>query len=182
MAGDAAQTAANRINPSEEQLNQIDHPADDNTWHDVPDTGNLKNQGKGMFNKYKPFSRSDMKDAAGDATQTAHPGDSRDPADAANRAADDTQYGESSGMDAQQGARAGAQSLINKAKDNFPDDAQDNMRETTNKTKAQTRDYLRKQMPQERREQTIWRLKKMVTEIQGHQDCKKLQSSYTRHC
>ena len=27
-------------------------------------------------------------------------------------------------------------------------------------------------MPKERREQTVWRLKKMIVEIQGHQDCK----------
>jgi hypothetical protein len=27
-------------------------------------------------------------------------------------------------------------------------------------------------MPQERRDRTIWRLRKMVVEIQGHPDCK----------
>ena len=34
----------------------------------------------------------------------------------------------------------------------------------------QMNNYLKGKMPEERREQTIWRLKKMVVEIQGHQD------------
>jgi hypothetical protein len=37
---------------------------------------------------------------------------------------------------------------------------------------------LKDKMPQERREQTIWRLKKMVVEIQGHQDCELYHWAY----
>jgi hypothetical protein len=46
IAGDAATKAASKVNPSDEQLSQIDKPADDNTWHDTPDmsSGNIKNQ------------------------------------------------------------------------------------------------------------------------------------------
>jgi hypothetical protein len=36
----------------------------------------------------------------------------------------------------------------------------------------QVREYLSDKVPKERREQAIWRLKKMVIEIQGHADCK----------
>lgn len=43
-------------------------------------------------------------------------------------------------------------------------------REFAEKTKA----FLAEKMPKERREQTIWRLKKMLVEIQGHSDCKLL--------
>jgi hypothetical protein len=35
-----------------------------------------------------------------------------------------------------------------------------------------TKSYLSEKIPKERREQTIWRLKKMIIEIQGHADCK----------
>ena len=51
MAGDAAQTAASKVNPSDDALNQIDRPAPDNTWHDTPDLSkdNLKNQAKGTW-------------------------------------------------------------------------------------------------------------------------------------
>jgi hypothetical protein len=75
IAGDAASNAAQKINPSEEQLKQIDDPAEDNTWHDVPDMsrGNIKSQLKQAYDENKPVSGQDVKDAAGDATETAHP-------------------------------------------------------------------------------------------------------------
>lgn len=34
-----------------------------------------------------------------------------------------------------------------------------------------TREYFKTKVPKERREQIIYRLKKMIVEIQGHQDC-----------
>lgn len=45
---------------------------------------------------------------------------------------------------------------------------QDKKREYTDKTKK----YLSEKVPKERREQTVWRLKKMIIEVQGHADCK----------
>ncbi|KAI9816856.1 MAG: hypothetical protein M1827_001501 [Pycnora praestabilis] len=170
VAGDAAQSAANRVNPSEDALNQIDQPADDNTWHDVPKSGDLKSQFRNQVDKNKPFSRSDMQKAAGDATQQAHPSGSRDPADAADLAAQDQQHGTDSGVDAQSGARAGAQTLKDKASANVPDENKDRARETADKTKNKTKNYISDKLPQERRDQTVFRLKKMINEIQGHQD------------
>ena len=51
MAGDAAQKTANKVNPDEDRLNQIDEPAPENTWHDVPDLNPsaLKVQGEGSI-------------------------------------------------------------------------------------------------------------------------------------
>lgn len=46
--------------------------------------------------------------------------------------------------------------------------AKDRAREAASKTKG----YISEKVPQQRREQGIWRLKKMVMEIQGHADCK----------
>lgn len=170
IAGDAAQNAANRVNPSQDQLSQIDQPADDNTWHDTPDLSrdNLRNQVKNQYNKQKPFSRDDAKNAAGDATQNAHPSGSRDPADAAYLAQQEQQYGTDSGLDARSGAAAGAQNLRDKASQNIPQETQDRAQNATNRSK----DYVKSKLPQERRDQTIYRLKKMIVEIQGHQDCK----------
>src|SRR5450432_4049676 len=106
MAGDAAQKAADKVNPSQEDLAQIDRPAEDNTWHDVPDmsASNIKNQVKETFNKNTPVSRQDLRDAAGDASETAHPDGLRDPADAARLAGRDRYHGGSSGVDAASGA------------------------------------------------------------------------------
>lgn len=170
IAGDAAQSAANRVNPSQDELAQIDRPADPNTWHDVPDMSrdNIKNQLRSQYDKQKPVSRSDLQDAAGDATQTAHPSGSRDPAHAADVAARDQRYGTDSGVDAQSGARAGINSLQDRASQNVPDETKDRARDMRDQTKG----YLQDKFPQERRDQTIYRLKKMVVEIQGHQDCK----------
>ena len=169
MAGDAAQNAATRLKPSQDQLSQIDKPAEDNTWHDVPDMSreNLKNQARQQYNNQKPFSRKDLDNAAGDATQAAHPSGSRDPADAADLTARDQQQGTDSGMDARSGAKAGAQNLRDQASANIPDETKDKARNVQGKTQ----NYLSDKMPKERREQTIWRLKKMVVEIQGHSDC-----------
>ena len=168
IAGDAAQKAASKVNPSDEALSQIDKPAADNTWHDAPDlsAGNIKQQIKSAYNKNAPVNTSDLQDAAGDATQRAHPYGSRDPQDAAGLAQRDQQYGSNSGLDAQAGLQQGAATLRQRASENIPDDKKDKARETRDRTK----NYLSKKMPQERREQTIWRLKKLVIEIQGHPD------------
>jgi hypothetical protein len=168
MAGDAAQKAANKVNPSEDQLSQIDKPADDNVWHDTPDLSreNIKSQLKQTYNKNTPLTGQDLKDAAGDASQTAHPSGSRDPQEAARLVAEDQQQGTSSGVDAQSGANAGLETLKQRASENIPD----GYKESGRATKERTKNYLKEKMPEERREQSIWRLKKMVVEIQGHPD------------
>ncbi|KZF26612.1 hypothetical protein L228DRAFT_235659 [Xylona heveae TC161] len=186
MAGDAAQKAANKVNPNQEQLNQIDRPAEDNTWHEVPDFSkqNIKNQIKNQYDTQKPFSQQDAQNALGDATQAAHPAGTRDPAQAADLAAQDQQYGTSSGLDAEAGARAGAQNLKDRASENVPQETKDRQAKAVHRTK----NYLSDKMPQERREQTIWRLKKMIVEIQGHRDYQQaietlldLAETYTGH-
>ena len=176
VAGDAAQNAATRINPSQDQLAQIDHAADDNTWHDVPDFSrdNLRNQAKNQYNKQKPFSRGDVQNAAGDATQATHPSGSRDPADAADLAARDQQQGTDSGLDARSGVAAGGQHLRDKAEQNIPSQTQERAKNYGNRGK----DYILEKVPQERRDQAIYRLKKMVVEIQGHPDCEPFVSAY----
>lgn len=173
IAGDAAQNAATRINPSQEQLSQIDHAADDNTWHDNPDLsrGNIKAQLKNQYNQQKPFSRNDVANAAGDASQSAHPSGSRDPTDAADLAARDQQYGTDSGVDAQGGVVAGAQRLRDQASQNIPDETKDRAQNVGRNVGNRSKDYLKEKLPQERRDQTIYRLKKMIVEVQGHQDC-----------
>ncbi|KAL3423219.1 hypothetical protein PVAG01_04966 [Phlyctema vagabunda] len=172
IAGDAASKAANKVNPSEEQLSQMDKPASDNTWHDTPDMsgGNLKSQIKNTVSKNSPLSKQDIKDAAGDANQTADPHGSRDPQDTARKAQHDQQYNDNSGVDAQAGAQAGLQSLKDKASNNISEEDKDRAREKKEEARGRTKNYISNKMPEERREQTIWRLKKMVVEIQGHPD------------
>ena len=156
VAGDAAQNAATKINPSEDKLAQIDHPAADNTWHDVPSVSGLKGQANDMYNKNKPFSKKDAQDAAGNAAGTA----------------DSTSPTATKGETAQAAATTGKDNLVGTATSNVPDETKEKARETANATRQQARDYLGKKVPKERRDQTIWRLKKMIVEIQGHDDCR----------
>lgn len=170
IAGDAATNAASRINPGEERLRGIDDPAEDNTWHDVPDLNpnSLKAQARDQYNKQKPFSKGDLQNARGDATQAAHPSGSRDPADAANLAAQDQQQGTNSGMDPRAGAGNAMQNLRGTASQNVPEETKEKGRHFQEKS----RNYMNEKFPKERRDNTIYRLKKMIVEIQSHSDCK----------
>jgi Family of unknown function (DUF5923) len=186
MAGDAATHAATRVKPSNEDLAQMDRPAQDNTWHDTPDFSKdtMKNKFQGI---YKGNPKEDVKAAASEGTSTAHPTGSSDPSALAGAAAQDRQVGGSSGIDAYGGANAAANTLQSKVDANLDQETKDKARSRAEEYRARTREYLSKKMPQERREQTIWRLKvcphaaqfyllhltfcqKMVIECQQHPD------------
>ena len=169
IAGDAATKTASKVQPGEDALNQIDEPAADNTWHDAPDlsAANLKSQAQAKYNANKPFGKQELDQAARDASSSAHPQGSSDPVETAELAARDRQQGTASGVDARSGADAAFDRLHGAASQNIPDDQKDKARNYRDRTN----NYMKDKMPKERREQTIWRLKKMVVEIQGHQDC-----------
>lgn len=160
IAGDAAQNAANRVNPNQDQLSQIDRPAEDNTWHEVPNLSaeNARNQLK----QRSPFGKQDAEKVAGDVTQAAHPEGTRDPAQVADRGAYEAQTGQPTGLDADNAAREAKQQLS----ENVPEEDKERAR----RQRQRMNNYLKGKMPEERREQTIWRLKKMIVEIQGHRD------------
>ena len=46
IAADASQKAANQVRPSEEQLSQIDTPAEENVWHEKPNKDDIKSRFK----------------------------------------------------------------------------------------------------------------------------------------
>ncbi|KAK4505696.1 hypothetical protein PRZ48_003661 [Zasmidium cellare] len=179
IAGDAAQKAASKVNPDDEALAQIDHPAEDNTWHDAPDLSkeNIKKQ----IQSQVPIGKKDVQDAAGDASGAA--AGSRDPADAANLAAQDQQQG-TARTDPASGAIAGAGTLKDRVSQNTDEDQKQKAREY----RERTREYFKNKVPKERREQVIFRLKKMIVEIQGHEDYQqaidtllRLAEEYTGH-
>ena len=171
MAGDAAQTAASKVKPSEDQLNAIDEPAPDNTWHDVPDLSKdkLKAQLKDQYSKQKPVGKDDLQQAGNNAYESA-----AQRTNEVNGVADQNgNVDQGAAQDvAGTGLNTAASQLKNQARENVPDETQDQLKEHRDKAVGKSKDYLSKKMPKERREQTIWRLKKMVVEIQGHSDCK----------
>jgi hypothetical protein len=73
----------------------------------------------------------------------------------------------------------GVNTLKERANQNISDDTKDNARAQRERAKR----YLSSKMPEDRRSQTIWRLRKMVTECQGHPDCRlDLFTSYSLRC
>ena len=158
IAGDAATNAATRVRPSQEDLQQIDTPAADNTWHEKPDFS--RDQMKNKFNDYyKGNPKEDAKHVMGEATSAAHPNGSTNPRDLANTAAHDGRTGASSGIDAQKGVSAASNVAQRKLDQNLDDETREKAQNKKEQYKARTREYFNKKVPQERREQTIWRLK-----------------------
>lgn len=135
MAGDAATTAVAKVRPSEEQLSQMDRPADDNTWHETPNLSK-ENMRAQFQNFYK-----------------------RSPADDTKEAVDTSTNG---------GAPTAAGAISDRAKAATLEDDQQKAKGMAAEYRRQAREYLNKKVPQERREQAILRLKKMVLECQQH--------------
>ncbi|KAI1339402.1 hypothetical protein F5Y15DRAFT_87576 [Xylariaceae sp. FL0016] len=146
MAGDAASNAATKVKPNEDQLAQIDRPADDNTWHDAPDFSkdNVKSQ---LSSVYKGDPAKEAKGVAASSADAAQ--QSRDPA---------------TGVDVAKNAASG------QAKQNISEEDREAAKKTAAAYRAKVKDYMSKKMPQDRRDQTVWRLKKMILECQQHPD------------
>ncbi|TGZ77263.1 hypothetical protein EX30DRAFT_323876 [Ascodesmis nigricans] len=182
IAGDVATKSAGKLRPDEERLRSIDDPAPDHEWHDAPDFNkqSMKQQLRDTFNKKSPLDENQLCDVAGNVTQAADPHGSRDPRETANKLAAEQRNGGNAGINAQ----AGVQQGIHDVKENIPEDQKQRAREYRERTNR----YLQNKMPKERREQTIWRLKKMIVEIQSHRDYQqaidtllRLAETYTGH-
>ncbi|KAI3329555.1 hypothetical protein F4824DRAFT_381410 [Ustulina deusta] len=147
MAGDAATNTATKLRPSEEKLNQIDTPADDNTWHDAPDFSNVKSQ---LQRVYKKSPSQDAKDAANTTVEGA-------------RQPDGT-------PSPQAGAETAAGAVSENINANISEEDREAAKTTAAEYRRRAREYLNKKVPQERRDHIVWRLKKMVLECQQHPD------------
>ncbi|KAM7202272.1 Protein of unknown function (DUF4449) domain containing protein [Naviculisporaceae sp. PSN 640] len=169
IAGDAATNAAAKVRPSEEDLRSIDEPAADNTWHEKPDFSKDKMK-KQFQDVYKGDPKQDGKAALSQGTSTAHPSGSSDPRDLGNSAMHERQTGTSTGINAQAGASAAVNTLQQKVDENVDDETKEKAKKRADEYRARTKEYFSRKIPQERREQTVWRLKKMVLECQQHPD------------
>ncbi|KAH8704121.1 hypothetical protein BGW36DRAFT_287197 [Talaromyces proteolyticus] len=164
IAGDAASNAAAKLKPGEEELAQIDTPAQENVWHEKPNISKeqLKAQFREQAQKFKPADKKDVDAAVEAGTQAATSGRDGAPISEA---------------DAQAGAAAVTASLQQATDRNVaPEDKEkakekaDEAQNATSEYARRTREFLGKKMPKERRDQVVWRLKKMIVEIQGHSD------------
>ncbi|RYC56817.1 DNA ligase (ATP) [Xylaria longipes] len=149
MAGDAATNAATKVRPSEDRLNQMDLPADDNTWHEAPNLSkeNVRSQ---LQSVYKSSPVADARDTANKTFEGARQPDGS--------------------LDPQAGVQTGTGAVSEKIDANTSEDDRQAAKNTAAEYRRRAREYLDRKVPQERREQTIWRLKKMVIECQQHPD------------
>lgn len=67
---------------------------------------------------------------------------------------------------------SGVNASLQHAQSKVPEDQKAEANKRSQEYKDRTKNYLSGKFPQERRDQTIYRLKKMILEIQGHRDCK----------
>ena len=176
MAADAASSATQTIRPDEEKLNQIDEPAPDHTWHDTPPKpSELLNSAKSQLADRTGGGNLQQagKEAAGDVSEQTT--GKRDPKEAANTV---KSQGKNADVDAKGGAAQGAKSAANKVQENVDTDklkeqgrqTAQQAKETAVKAKESAVGYLKEKVPEERRDQTVHRLRKMVVEIQQHDD------------
>lgn len=156
MAGDAASNAAQKVRPSDEKLSQIDAPAEDNVWHEAPDLS--KDNVKAQLNSvYKGNPKQDAQNVAGAGLDAAQPSSSG--------------VDHNAGVDA---ARGAAQQHLDRNVDPETQqqlkDTKESAKQTSAEYRARAKQYLGNKVPEERRDQIIWRLKKMVLECQQHPD------------
>jgi hypothetical protein len=164
IAGDTAIKAASKLRPDEDALAQIDQPAEDNVWHEKPDINkdSLKAQFREQTGRFKPGSKQDVQEAAQAATTSA------------TGARQDAPVSQ---IDARAGVGAAKETLQQRAEQNVAPEDREQAQQVTEQAQAvsseynqRTKDFLASKMPKERREQVVWRLKKMIVEIQGHSD------------
>jgi hypothetical protein len=159
IAGDAATNAASKVRPNEDQLAQIDQPAEANTWHEKPDLSKESIRQKAQA-AYGGDIKKDAQDVANQTARAAEPA-TRDP-----NAVDRAVVGNTAVNAVQQ-----------KVDERVDPKTKENAKETKEAINARkeeyrikTKEYLNKKMPQERKEQVIFRLKKMILECQQHPD------------
>lgn len=153
MASDEAQKAANFVRPSEDQLAHIDEPAEEGVWHEKPDMskGAMKSQVQSMQKKGQA---TDTNRDAGETPLVSQP-----VGDAYGRS---TEAGDGEPNRMADGNTRFSQTGVNGARK-----AKTKSWQLSDKTKG----FLSEKMPPERQDQTMWRVKKMIVEIQGHSDC-----------
>lgn len=164
MSADAVEKAQEKVGispdklrPSKEKLDNLDEPAPDNQWHEKPDFEGMKNDAKSKLNQ--------AKDQASNITGQAK--------NEAAKAKDEAQNSNSN-----EGAK---NAVANRLDSNIPDEhrekaqemkenAKDTAVQKKEEAKESTKQYLQEKIPEERRDAAIERLKKMVVEIQDHED------------
>ncbi len=143
MAGDAATNAAESVRPKREELEQVDRPAPDNTWHDAPDMSREALRGK--FRQYSGGNSGEkVRTAAAESTPQDQAASSLGPGDPSTAAGPHRQADASSGADVTGSVDNRSKYKVEAKREEY---------------RERAKHYFSRKMPQERRDQTVWRLK-----------------------
>lgn len=157
-------------------MGQLDEAAPDNTWHEKPDLSknNLKKQAQ---NVYGGNAKKDAKDVAQAGIQASNIQQSN--IQQSNAAAE---------VDRQAAQSAVRQVAEDKVDQKVDDETKQKVKERNAEYRRRARSYFDKKMPKERKDQIIFRLKKMILECQQHTDYMeaiqtllRLAENYGRH-
>ncbi len=157
MASDVAVDAADKIRPSQEDLSQVDTPAADNTWHDPPDVSKGTVKGK-LHDYYSSSPRPQLSSSSSEETSDVQRGRSRGRTETAAAPEHDHQNVSSSGSSSI-GATMATRDSHATLHENVVTEPKDEARARKEELRERAKDYFSRKLPQERRDQTIWRLK-----------------------
>ena len=131
----------------------MDKPADDHTWHDTPDfsRSNLKEQGQRLADSGPAQDAKDVAAVGQDASNADRTTDVRN-------------------VDAEAGRDAVKKTADKKLNKNVDGDTKDNVKKGGEAYRRRAAEYFKKKMPEDRRDQIVFRFKKMILECQQHQD------------
>ena len=177
MMADGATKATQKIRPDQDRLGKIDEPAPDHTWHEAPPSigqmkDNLKSKVKDAQGQLDDGQNQGQQEARGVVDDAAHAATGQaDPQEAARPDADENvNQTPRSDVDKSAGVSAGLQSAKDRIAGRIPEEHKEQARRIHESNKQQAKDYLGDKIPQERRDKAILRLKKMLVEIQQHED------------
>ncbi|KAE8229396.1 hypothetical protein CF326_g5632 [Tilletia indica] len=155
---DAASKAADYARPDESKLGQVDQPAPDNQFHDDIPGQKEKNKVKDALNSVDTEKlKNDVKNEVA--------GHAQDVAGAVDPNASDEQN-KAAATEAAKDKAELVKQKANKLTDKIPEKHKELIKQNANAAS----EYFKEKFPQERRDQFIFRLKKIVVELQRHRD------------
>ncbi|RKF71801.1 Uncharacterized protein C32A11.02c [Golovinomyces cichoracearum] len=159
IAGDTAHKVARYVSPSEEQLSRLDEPAAQNTWHKAQESGLKDNFGNNIkqnsSNKGGVNNSSSNSNKAKQAEFPQHPVQSQE---------------QKNNSQSRSSLMSSFQDTNHLIRDRASEIVPEGIKKQINEQRKTGLDYLSTKLPEERREQTKSRLKKLVLECQEHED------------
>ncbi len=171
MFADAASKTAELARPDDEKLQQVDQPAPENEFHDdIPVALRKAEKAKDQAKDLAGQAQDAASQAQGEASQhvDANASAQTNAANVADQAAKKLE--QENLIDRNAPLKQNVDNVASKLKATTIDKIPEKHKEVLKEKAEQTQDYLKEKFPKERRDQFIYRLKKVVVECQRHRE------------